>query len=140
MICPTRDFGQVEIDESMVLNFVQPVYGFEEYKKYALLYDREAGDHIVWLQSLEEPELCFILLDPASVYPAYAPVIPESLKALLGEGEYIYRVLTVIPAQACRSTVNLKSPIVINPENRQAAQTILEQDYPLRFPLLKGEE
>ena len=36
-----------------------------------------------------------------------------------------------------KSTVNLRSPIVVNPELRQAAQFVLEGNLPIRHPLLR---
>ncbi|MBR2876580.1 MAG: flagellar assembly protein FliW, partial [Clostridia bacterium] len=36
-------------------------------------------------------------------------------------------------------TVNLKSPVIINSTTGVAAQIILEQDYPVRQPILEGD-
>ncbi len=38
------------------------------------------------------------------------------------------------------STVNLRSPIVVNPELRQAAQFVLEGNLPIRHPLVREGE
>ena len=38
------------------------------------------------------------------------------------------------------STVNLKSPIVVNPQRHLAAQFILEEDFPIRYPLFREEK
>lgn len=73
----TRDFGEMNIEDSRVLDFVQPPFGFEAYHKYALIYDKEIGESIVWLQSLEEPSLCFLMMDPSSLAPYFRPRLPE---------------------------------------------------------------
>jgi len=45
-------------------------------------------------------------------------------------------LIAVISENIENSVVNLKSPIVINPSNKNAIQAILQnQDYLLRYPL-----
>ncbi len=133
----TRDFGEIEIDIKQILIFNQPVYGFEDSKKYALLQDDEAGREIAWLQSLDEPSLCFILVDIRSVAAAYRPELPKDAEKLLGKGEYEYWAIAVIKDDLAKSTVNLKSPVVINWQTGFGAQIILEGDYPVRHPLVE---
>lgn len=136
----TRDFGEVTIQEDAVVEFVQPLFGFEKYRKFAFLYDQELGEEIVWLQSVEEVRVCFILMNPAQIFPGYAPRLPEQAEALLGEGEWICWVIAVIPGELQNATVNLKSPVIVNLKTGRGAQIILEQDYPIRFPVMKGAE
>ncbi len=111
--------------------------GFEGHSRYLLLHDESMGHGFAWLQSAEEPELCFILVDPSLVMPDYMPVLPGDTAALLGANDYECWVLATIRESLAKSTVNLRSPIVINPETRLAGQFVLEQDYPVRYPLTK---
>lgn len=133
----TRDFGEVEIDDAKIVHFAQPIFGFDEYRKYFFLYDEDIGEQFTFLQSAEEPGLCFILFDPSARMPDYAPRLPENIEQILGEGEYECWSVAVIREDFKRSTINLKSPILVNLLTRQAAQIILEQDYPVRCPLLQ---
>ena len=57
----TRDFGPIDIKESNIITFKQPLYGFEDYTQYVLVSDRNMGSGICWLQSIEQKEVCFIL-------------------------------------------------------------------------------
>jgi Uncharacterized protein conserved in bacteria len=134
----TRDFGEVEIKEENIYHFSQPIYGFEEVSDYITLYDKEFGDGIVWLQAVKNRELCFIMIDPATLSSDYHPELPEGSESLLGEGDLFCWALAVIPQSVKDATVNLKSPVFINPQNHLAAQIILDEDYPVRFPLMKG--
>lgn len=138
MIISTRDFGKIEITEDNIYRFSQPIFGFEEYTDYALLQDEKIGDNIVWLQSLQNSELCFIMVDPSGLNTEFSPVLPDGIEELLGEGGYFCWVIAVIPENTKDSTVNLKSPVFLNPSNHLAAQIILEGNYPVRFPLLDG--
>ena len=136
----TRDFGEIEIDEKKLITFVSPIYGFDSYQKFALLYQKSISEHFIWLQSVEEPELCFILADPGLVMERYAPKLSEEAVQMLGDGRYFYWLMTSIRDPFDQSTVNLKSPIVVNPQRNLAAQLILEEDFPLRHPLFRKEE
>lgn len=130
----TRDFGAVEIEDSKIIEFVQPVFGFEGYRKFTLLFDHEIGPNITWLQSLEEPGLCFILIDPDVVTTDYAPILPADIERLLGAGEYACWAVAAFRENG-KATANLKSPILINLETGRGIQVILDQSYPVRFPL-----
>ena len=135
----TRDFGEIDLFPDRVLEFVQPILGYEQYTQYTLLYDEEIGTGIVWLQSLEEPGLCFLLAD-GSLLPDYHPSITEQQAELLGDGECLCLPIMVVPGNWKDATVNLKSPIIINTDKRKAMQVVLQEDYPIRAPLFGGKE
>lgn len=132
----TRDFGPVELDERRIVDFVEPVLGFEDRRRFALLGDPALGEEISCLQSLEERTLCFVLLNPQALPLQYAPAVPARTEAVLGPGEYECWVIAVLGEDLGKSTVNLKSPVLINWETRRGMQLILDQDYPVRYPLL----
>jgi flagellar assembly factor FliW len=137
MLIKTRDFGEIEVSEESIFHFTQPIFGFEEYTKYAILQDVEIGDHIAWLQSLQNSELCFILIDPSGLSDIFNPVLPQGSVRMLGEGDCFCWVIAVITENLNESTVNLKSPIFMNAETRLAAQIMLDADYPVRHPIMR---
>ena len=136
----TRDFGEIEIDENEIVTFAGPIFGFEKYHTFAFLYQEKVSEHFVWLQSTEDPDLCFILVNPHTITEHYTPQLGEGASDLLGEGEYMCWLMASIREPFETSTVNLKSPIVVNPKLHLAAQFILEGDYPIRHPLFRKEE
>lgn len=138
MIIETRDFGKIDISESGILTFRLPILGFEAQERFVILYDDELGDALGWLQSVDDRDVCFIILDPHTVFHGYKPSMPPELLSRLGlasQADAVFRCLVVVPAQTDIATVNLKSPIVINSEKRLAAQVVLEQEYPVRAAL-----
>ncbi len=137
MLCKTRDFGEIEITEKEIITFVQPPFGFEDFTKYTFIFDQSIGKQIVWMQSTENPEICFILFDPSPLSDTYQPKLPESIDSLLGEGELVCWTVAVIKNGLSELSINLKSPIIVNTQKNLAAQIILEQDYPVRFLLSK---
>ena len=133
----TRDFGEIDINETEILTFVQPILGFEEYTRFAMLHDEDVGDSITWLQSLENKDVCFILVDPTPMSSVFQLKLPD---APLGEGDCLCWVICTLRGDVKKATVNLKSPIFVNPSNQTAAQIMLEQDYPIRAPLFERGE
>lgn len=139
----TRYFDEVEIDTAEVVRFVQPIYGFENLSEYALLSDSTIGDCFLWLQSTTHKDTCFILVDPAVLPQPYHPTFTNETLKLLGDlrqEDAVVRLVAVIPDDFTASTVNLKCPIVINTTGRCAAQVMLEEDLPIRSPLVGSGE
>lgn len=136
----TRDFGEIEINEADIINFKIPIFGFDEYKRYAFLYDKELSEHFVWLQCVDEQELCFILVSPDLVVDEYRPNIPENVISTLGEGDLMCWLVAVIKDNFEQSTVNLKSPIVVNTRTKIGAQIILDEKLSIKHPLLVRKE
>lgn len=143
MTIATRDFGNIEISEDGILTFKLPILGFEAQKQFVILYDDEMGDALGWLQSVDDRDVCFIIIDPHTVFDTYKPnVAPNVLNKLelSTQEDAVFRNLVVVPTQTGEATVNLKSPIVINPTKKLAAQVILDQDYSVRTPFNNAGE
>lgn len=139
----TRDFGDLSVTEEDLIIFIDGLYGFENYKKYIILQDKPE-DYVMYLQSVEQYDLSFVLIDPYSIINSYNPnVNEENLKELEVEDEtkLKFLVVAIIKEQIQDSVVNLKSPIAINPELKIAKQVILENaEYPLRYPVFNNGE
>ena len=132
----TRDFGEVEISEDDVITFIEPIFGFKDYSRFAVLTEESIGLDFAWLQSVEDASVCFILVNPSTVVGQYNPVLPTRVAELIETDEPMFWLVAVLRDTLEKSTVNLKSPIVINPVSKSAAQVILEDDLPIRYPLM----
>lgn len=138
----TRDFDEIFVNEEDLIKFISGMYGFEQYKDYVILKDNPEDD-VMFLQSLENTELSFVLIDPYSIFRNYNPnLIEDDLNELMvkNEAELKYLVIAIIKDTIKDSVVNLKSPIAINPKTREAKQVILQNNYPLRYNILVAEE
>lgn len=138
MTCQTRDFGSISVQEKDVLEFVLPPFGFEQSTHYTLLFPDPGQSSIGFLQSLDDPSLCFVLID-GTYFKGYEPRLPDKVRNQLGEGEISTWLVCVVPENAENARVNLRSPIVINQETKRGMQLVLTQDYPLRHPLVLRE-
>ena len=126
----TKYFGEVEYSQTDVVTFPAGLYGFEEEKEY-LLIPFEGSTLLYSLQSVKTPMLSFILVHPFSLDPGYAPVLqPEELKTLKVEKseELCYYALCALKKPSSESTVNMRCPVVINPDTQTAMQVVLEDD------------
>ena len=142
MTIKTRDFGEQNISEDKILNFPHGIFAFEEEHRFVML--SPLGDDIypAWLQSVDNENLCFIVFDPEQIIQDYSVTADkESLEAAqLGENDKPhYLVLSVVPEKYRDTTVNLKSPIMINTDKMLAVQTIAAEIYPIKFPIFKKE-
>lgn len=139
MFVKTKFFGDVDIEDEKVITLVNGLLGFEEYKKYVILFDSEksSGDSISWLQSADEQTLALPVISPLYVKNDYNPTLEDELLAPLGEvAEEGYYVLVTmrIPSDPKEVSCNLKAPIIINPNTMLGCQVIVENaDYPIRY-------
>ena len=138
MKAATRLFGEIEIDESKIITFEDGIIGFPDMKKFTLIFDeeKEGRPSISWLQSMDEPEVAFPVMDPLLVYETYNPSVEDELLKNLGtiKEDNLYVLVTVtVPQDIKELAVNLKAPIVINTDTRKASQIIVEDDLPVRY-------
>jgi len=138
MKAATRLFGVIEIDESKIITFEDGIIGFPDMKKFTLIFDeeKEGRPSISWLQSMDEPEIAFPVMDPLFVCETYNPSVEDELLKNLGtiKEDNLYVLVTVtVPQNIKELAVNLKAPIVINTDTRKASQIIVEDDLPVRY-------
>jgi flagellar assembly factor FliW len=136
----TKDYGLVEYEESDLLDFPDGIFGFTELKKYIpLVLDENEDNTILLLQSIENPDIAFVVLNPFTLDPDYNPILtPEELSYLgvNSENDLSYYVISVLHNDYLKTTVNMKAPIVINPDRRIGMQVILSNtEYEFRKPL-----
>jgi flagellar assembly factor FliW len=136
----TRIFGEIEILDDKIIRFENGIIGFPDLKEFTLIYDSEKGDKtsISWLQSLNEPNVAFPVLDPLTVYPEYNPTVEDELLKPLGDltPDNLFVLVTVtIPVDITELAVNLKAPIVINTDTKKANQLIVDNDLPVKYKI-----
>ncbi len=140
----TKDYGLVEYEESDLLNFPDGIFGFSELKKFIPLVLAENEDNtILLLQSIENTDISFVVLNPFTLDPDYDPILtPEELSYLgvNSENDLSYYVISVLHNDYMKTSVNMKAPIVINPDRRIGMQVILSNtNYEFRKPLSSFE-
>lgn len=133
----TRDFGIIDVNENDFITFKEPILGFDD-SLYTIISVDEIGSDFVFLQSVNNENVCFILVNPNIYSYEYKPTILSKYKKELGiisDDDLVIFNIGVIYDDFKNSTVNLKSPILMNTQKKLASQVILDDDYPLKAPI-----
>jgi flagellar assembly factor FliW len=136
-------FGKISYSEGDLLHFPQGLVGFPGLTRY-FLFEEERLLPLVWLHSIDDPNLAFLVCDPLTFCDAYQEHlhVPPSVRRQLGEPED-YSVLAIVTPQAVfsRSTINLLGPLVVNANSRSGFQLILDDEsLSTRHPLFPVPE
>ncbi|MSS63873.1 flagellar assembly protein FliW [Velocimicrobium porci] len=138
MLVKTRYFGEIDLAEDKIITFENGIMGFEDYKRYTILFDNEGGETpvISWFQSLDDERLAIPVINPLIIKEDYNPTVEDASLVSLGEltDENLIILLTMtIPSDIKQMTVNLKAPLIINSTTKKGAQIIVEnKDYEVK--------
>jgi flagellar assembly factor FliW len=137
MLVNTRDFGEIEIFDESIVSFPDGVFSFEDNKAFTVLSPLGEDQYPMWLQSTVNGNLCFIVYNPFDMIVNYELDEEQLLRELeVGEDTNVLILcIAVIPEDHKKTTINLKSPVVINLDTKTAKQIVLDADYPVRFPI-----
>ena len=138
MLIETSRFGSLEVDETRIITFPKGLLGFPRYKQYVLL---EAGENssFWWLQSIEAPDLAFVVTDPAAFVPTYkVPIREEQLDELGMETIADAQVFVIVNKRDNMLTGNLQGPLVVHVTQRVGEQLVLsDRRFTTRVPLVE---
>ncbi len=140
MIIQTGRFGQLTISNEDLIQIPQGIMGFPNLTRFCLV-DPADDTLILWLQSLEDAQIAFPVLEPKVFRPEYAARLSAAeLRELKLENinqSTVFSILT-IPADVTQMTANLKAPLVINLKDQIARQVVLqENEYSVKHLMFK---
>jgi flagellar assembly factor FliW len=142
----TRKFGEIEVDETKILTMPEGLPGFAGYKRFVLLEDPKTAP-FCWFQSVEEPSLALVVMNPAVFKPDYDIGLEKIINTLGWKGispdeAVIYVVVNISGSSDDKQiTANLVGPIVINSKSNSAVQVVLaDTAYSCQYNVLKPEE
>ncbi len=128
MTIQTTRFGDVAVTQDDVLEFAEGLLGFGHLRRFVLLDDPN-DDIFAWLQSCEDSEIAFPVLEPEMFSPHYTVDLSKSDFESLGFAsmdEARFFTIITIPVDPTQMTANLKAPIVVNPKKKIARQCVLQ--------------
>lgn len=125
----TRQFGAITIDEDKIITTPKGIPGFPDLKRYILL-DHEELRPFVTLQSVEQGDISFFLMDPFLFKTDYKVDISATLREMGWEEDdkdkiFIYVILNVPDQDPRNITANLMGPLLINILKNQAVQIVV---------------
>lgn len=134
----TTRFGELNVPAECIIRFVSSMPGFPRHKRFALFpYEENSPFNI--LQSVSNPDLTFLLVDPYRFFNGYIFELEDELAEELGFSEdnapAVY-ALTTLKDKIEDATVNLLGPVLVNWDRRIAVQvTLHHSSYAVRQPL-----
>lgn len=120
--------------------FPNGLLGFPECREF-FFEDTGEGSLILWLRSLENPKICFPVVEPRAFLPQYSiklsAVDIRELKMESVEGNAAFCILS-IPEDITQMTANLRAPLVINVAAGVGKQVVLQDnELSLKHPMFR---
>ena len=138
----TREKGKVDVAAENLLTIPEGLFGFGMYSKYALI-DSEYMPFI-WLQSCEDSNLAFLIVDPFRICADYEADIDDETLAKIGiekPEDIIIMAIVTVPSNGSPITANLQGPLVINKKNQKCMQVVLNDNrWSTKFDIMKALE
>jgi len=144
-VVKTSRFGEVQYEESDVITFVRAILGFDDLCKYFII-SRPESEPFKWLQSIDDPSVCFVIIDPMLVVNDYTvDISPYDIKQLQGSGNkddyMVYTIVTVPKGKPEQMSINLQGPIIINIKKLKAIQVVVnDTKYDVRYSILANQQ
>ncbi len=125
----TERFGDIDVTDDNILCLPSGIIGFPKLNR-VLIIDHEENSPFRWLQSADDPELAFVIIDPMVLVKDY-PL--DKLRDSLSKGEeppenLAVAAITTVPPAPSPITVNLVAPVVFDADKRVGAQVILSDN------------
>ena len=140
----TLRFGKIAVQEDKIITFPRGILGFAKNKQY-ILFPHSEGSPFFWLQSVEDGDLAFVVMNPQLIKKDYSIDVDENVLHELEvkqETELEVVCIVTIPRHdPKRMTINLLGPIIINAQSRCAVQVICDkQSYSHRHPVVQEQQ
>ena len=138
MLVQSTRFGELDVAEEQIMDFPEGLLGFPDEKRFALMeYKPESPFYI--LQSMADPDLTFLMINPFAFFNDYDFNMDDALMAEIGltadNPPTVFNIATVRDKLE-NMTVNLAGPVLVNVRDRKAAQWVIEKtQFPTRYPL-----
>lgn len=137
----TYHFGELEITEEDVIHFSGGLIGFPDGRRFVIVKNPDPGVPFDWLQSLDDPKLAYVIVDPFWFKKDYEfELAPEHLLELgiRKQEDTAVFCIVVVPENIAKISANLLAPVVVNLNTKQAKQVVLlDKRYTTRHYILE---
>lgn len=127
----TKHSGDIEINENKIINFLDGLPGFDDQKRFIIIDNSDEKVPFKWLQSLDDANLAFIIINPFLFKNDYEFDIPEYIIEKLKikeEKDVIVYSIVLIPEDITKMTANLLGPVIINTKEMLGKQIVLDDN------------
>lgn len=125
IVTQTTRFGEISIPEDKVIIFKDGIPGFPESKRFAILDHKDTP--LKWLQSLDEPDLAFLIAEASCVEPTFKIKVDKSVKDYLDvQDEESLIVFLILRVENGKVIANFNGPLIFNAEKMLGVQVIVD--------------
>lgn len=121
----TARFGELKVEEDKVITFPSGLVGLPNIHRFILIDHKDTP--LKWLQSLDDPEIAFIVVSPTSLVADYRLDLDKSVR------QYIQLVhdddLAVLVTMRVRGEdviANFQGPLLINSSSKIGVQVVVD--------------
>ena len=138
----TVRFGEIEIEENRIFDFVLPIIGFDNCRRFIIL-DPNKDTLFKWLQSVDDPALAFPIISVSALEYDYTNDIADNVVAALDiknvESILVMNITSIPQDDPKGTTINLLAPLIFNVDNQKAGQVVLSgSGYDISYPMFKN--
>lgn len=131
---------ELSYTDSDIITFAEGMIGLPHLRRMVLINQSDI-EPLLWFASLDDPSVVFLVIEPRTAFPDYAPQVPEAVRAALGlaaDESPLLLAIALIAAAWTESTINLRAPLMVATGTLRAAQIVLSDsayrlDQPLPF-------
>ena len=139
----TTKFGKIDVEEGSIFNFVAPIIGFPNDKRFTIV-DYKNDSPFKWLQSLDDPDLAFPVTLCSFFGIDYQFDIDDESEKMLeiesAEDIFVCNIANIPSSNPKDATINMLAPVVVNLVNKKAMQIVLKNSkFEVRYKLFKEE-
>ena len=138
----TVRFGEIDIDENRIFEFVLPIIGFDTLKKFVIL---EPGKETLfkWLQSVDDPALAFPIISVSTLNIDYSidlsDNVVDKLEVTSAESLLVMNITSIPQDDPKGTTINLLAPLIFNVDTQKAGQIVLSgSGYDISYPMFRN--
>lgn len=126
----TTRFGELEVAENEVYELTSALPGFPETKSFFFIQKDKIAP-FQWMQSVEEANLTFVVVEPYHFFHDYYPKISafdaREIGAEVAEDIRLFAIV-VLPEDMTKMTANLRGPLILNSKELKLKQVFIETD------------
>ena len=122
----TSRFGEIEVKEEKIIYFPSGLVGLPEMNRFFIIDHKDTP--LKWLQSVDDPDIAFIVMSPAQISREFCLDLDKSVKQYIQlENEDDLAVLVTMRVKGEDVIANFQGPLVINSRAMKGVQVVLDR-------------
>ena len=128
----STSLGDIDVNPEKAIVFPNGIIGMEDCKRFSLFHEEKDNPLVFWMQSLDQPEVTFSVVDPTIMGINYEITLDDDEVALLQMENPEDIAVLMIVRKTCKQIekdeeegkvkANAIAPLIINTQSRRGLQ------------------